>query len=28
VEEVLVRAEHVREDKWTETIAIGSRQFV
>jgi REP element-mobilizing transposase RayT len=28
VEEALVRAEQVRESKWTESVAIGSRDFV
>jgi hypothetical protein len=28
VEEALPRVEHVREGKWTENIAVGSRKFV
>ncbi len=28
VEEALARAERVREGKWTESVAVGSRDFV
>ena len=28
VEEALARAEQVRETKWTESVAVGSRSFV
>ncbi len=28
VEEALARAEQVRESKWTESVAVGSRSFV
>lgn len=28
VEEALARAEQVRESKWTESVAVGSRDFV
>jgi hypothetical protein len=28
VEEAIAMAEHVRESKWTESVAVGSRSFV